>query len=224
MKECDWQLVQLFFLVSIANYGLSFFGNNVLSNTCYIFSAIKLLVLLQSSCYNHKVYSRLFSWSPIFEMFSLIRKEKITWENCGTQTAKNNIVRHKKEFSSGSVTCPSCTNFSTNFRDEVKHYIAKEHSEATARVVHNCKICDQVCHSFHNLREHNGREHGAQRGSGAEKCWFWTTNERCWRQKPERRTRNVQTLFGGQWDGEGITQSLQLCRGHSGPEILVEKS
>ena len=46
--------------------------------------------------------------------------------------------------------------------------IAKKHSNATARVVHKCKLCDKDFHSFYILREHKRKEHGAQSGSGAE--------------------------------------------------------
>ena len=48
------------------------------------------------------------------------------------------------------------------------YHIAKKHSEATARVVQNCKICDEDFHSFYKLREHRRKEHVAQRGSGAQ--------------------------------------------------------
>ena len=44
---------------------------------------------------------------------------------------------------------------------------AKKHSEAIARVVHKCKVCDKDFHSFYLLREHQRKEHGAQRGSDA---------------------------------------------------------
>ena len=48
------------------------------------------------------------------------------------------------------------------------YHIAKKQSEATARVVHKCKICGTNFHSFYLLREHKRKGHGAQRGSGAQ--------------------------------------------------------
>ena len=48
-------------------------------------------------------------------------------------------------------------------------YIAKKHSNAYARVVHNCKVCDKDIHSSYNLREHKRERNGAQNGSGAQK-------------------------------------------------------
>ena len=69
--------------------------------------------------------------------------------------------------SAGSLTCASCTNFSTNSRAESNYHIAEKHSKAAARVVHKCQIYDKDFHSFYNLREHK-RKHGAQRGSGAQ--------------------------------------------------------
>ena len=38
-------------------------------------------------------------------MPSLFRKEKFTYENCGTQTTRNNIVRHEQRCSAGTLYC-----------------------------------------------------------------------------------------------------------------------
>ena len=100
-------------------------------------------------------------------MLSSIRK-KITCEDCGTQTARNIIVRHKKRCSAGSLTCPSCTKFSTKSRAEMKYHTAKKHSKATARFVYKSKICDKDFDSFYSLREYKRDVHGAQRGSGVQ--------------------------------------------------------
>ena len=49
------------------------------------------------------------------------------------------------------------------------YHIAKNYSKATARVVHECRICDKDFHSFFLLRENKLKGHGAQRSSGAQK-------------------------------------------------------
>ena len=46
--------------------------------------------------------------------------------------------------------------------------MAEKHSKATAMVVHQGRIFDKDFHSFYNLREDKRKEHGAQRGSGAQ--------------------------------------------------------
>ena len=63
-------------------------------------------------------------------MPSLIGKEKITCENCGTQATRNNIVRHKKRCSAGTLYCTQCPNFSTLSQDVLNYHIAKQHSVA----------------------------------------------------------------------------------------------
>ena len=61
-------------------------------------------------------------------MPSIIRKEKITCENCGTQTTTNNIVRHKKRFSAGTLYCTQCPNFSTKSQNDLNYHFAKKQS------------------------------------------------------------------------------------------------
>ena len=122
-------------------------------------------------------------------MCSLNCNEEVKFENCGTQTPRLNLERHKERWSAGSITCSSCTNVSRNSRLEMIYHNAKKHSKATARVVHKCKIWHKGFLCFHNLREHKRKEHGAQRCWGAqnvdvahiwEKNWkraksFWLT-------------------------------------------------
>ena len=101
-------------------------------------------------------------------MFVLIRKEKNTFEKCGTQTTKNNIEEHRKNYSAGPLTCHACTNFSTNSRNQMNHHVAKKPSKETVGVVHTFKTFDKVFQSFYLLREQKRKDHGAQRGSGAQ--------------------------------------------------------
>ena len=50
----------------------------------------------------------------------------------------------------------------------MNYHIVKKNSEATAGFFHKCKLFDRDFRSFYNLREHKRKEHGTQRGSGAE--------------------------------------------------------
>ena len=99
-------------------------------------------------------------------MPSLIRKEKITCEKCGTQTTRNNIVRHKKSCSAGTLYCTQCTNFSTKYQCDVNYHIAKKHSAPKHEVTFKCKLCYQELPRFYALRLHRNTQHGMQIGSG----------------------------------------------------------
>ena len=99
-------------------------------------------------------------------MPSLIRKEKITCENCGTQTTRNNIVRHKKRCSVGTLYCTQCPNFSTKSQNDLNYHIAKKHSAPKPDVCFKCKLCFQEFPGFYALRQHRNTQHGTQIGSG----------------------------------------------------------
>ena len=60
-------------------------------------------------------------------MLSVIRKEKNTCENSGTQTTRNKILRHKERFSAGTLYCTQCFNFSTLSKIDLKYHVAKKH-------------------------------------------------------------------------------------------------
>ena len=81
-------------------------------------------------------------------MPSLIRKEKITCENCGTQTTRNNIVRHMERCSVRTLYCTQCPNFSTKFQNDVDYHIAKKHSAPKLDVTFKCKLCYQEFPGF----------------------------------------------------------------------------
>ena len=83
------------------------------------------IALLLSSRFNLHVSFRLFCQNIIIEMPSLIRKEKITFEYCGTQTTRNKNVRHKKSCSPGTLYCTQCPIFSTKSQSDLNYYIAK---------------------------------------------------------------------------------------------------
>ena len=99
-------------------------------------------------------------------MPSLIRKEKITCESCGTQTTRNNFVRHKKRCSVGTLYCSQYPNFSTKSQNDLKYHIAKKHSAPKLDVTFNCKLCYQEFPGFYALRQHRNTQHTMQIKSG----------------------------------------------------------
>ena len=150
----------------------SFYGNfrnweEKFKYTWYKLFAIISFALLQSSCFNLHVHFRLFCQTTIIEMPSLIRKEKVTCENCGNQTTRNNIVRHKKSCSAGTLYCTHCPNFSTKSQKDLNYHIAKKHSAPKPDVTFKCKLCFQEFPGFYALHQHRNTQHGMQIGSGA---------------------------------------------------------
>ena len=95
-----------------------------------------------------------------------MRKQKISRENCGTQTTRNNIVRNKKRCSVGTLYCTQCPNFSTKSQNGLNYHIAKKHSASELDVTFKCKLCYQEFPGFYALRQHRNTQHGMQIGSG----------------------------------------------------------
>ena len=103
-------------------------------------------------------------------MPGLDRNVKVTCDKCGTQTTKNNIVRHKTRCSAGTLYCTQGPNFSTTSQDDLNYHIAKKHSAAGPKNNHTCKECSIEFPSFYSLRHHKQRYHRAETTSGAEKA------------------------------------------------------
>ena len=93
-------------------------------------------------------------------MLSLIRKGKITCENCGTQTTRNKIVRYKKVCSAGTLCGTQCPNFSTTSQDDVNYLVAKKYNALEPVVTFECKHCYQHFPGFYALPQHEGTQHG----------------------------------------------------------------
>ena len=64
-------------------------------------------------------------------MPSLKRNEKIKCENCGTQTTKPNLARHKEVCSVGKLYCNKSLNFST--QADLNDHIAKKDPSSQAK-------------------------------------------------------------------------------------------
>ena len=140
-------------MVSLAFYGCSFF-------------------FMEFSVYGNKNAKRLATiFSPLFHLHyycqvASIRKEKITCENCGTQTTRNNIVRHKKSCSAGTLYCTQCPNFSTKSQTDLNYHIAKKHSAPKLDITFKCKLPYQEFPGFYASRQHRNTQHGMEIGSG----------------------------------------------------------
>ena len=172
MKENDWQLMRffLFWLVWPFMVALPFYGNfrtweKNCKNTCYKFFAFISFALLPSSRFNLHVYLRLFCQTTIIEMPSLNRNEKVTCENCGTQTTKLNLARHKKRCSVWIPYCTQCPNSSTKSRNDLNYHVAKKHSAPKLDVTFKCKLCYQEFPGLYALRQHRNTQHAMQIGS-----------------------------------------------------------
>ena len=156
MNENDWQLMRFFlfwlvlpFMVALSFHGIFRIWENICKNTCYKLFAIISFALLPASRFNLHVSFRLFCQTTIIEKPSLVRKEKVTCENCGTQTTRNNIVRHKKSCSPGTLYCTHCPNFSTKFQSDLIYHIAKKHSAPKPDITFKCKFCFQEFPGFY---------------------------------------------------------------------------
>ena len=87
-------------------------------------------------------------------MPSLNRYEKVTCENCGTQTTKLNLARHKKSCSAGTLHCSQCPNFFTKSQNALNYHIAKTHSVPKPDITFKCKLCYAECLCFTSTQKH----------------------------------------------------------------------
>ena len=97
-------------------------------------------------------------------MPALNRNEKVICENCGTQTTKLNLARHKKRCSVGTLYCPKCPNFSSKSREDLNYHTAKQHSAAGLSITYKCKLCHAEFTGFYALRQHKNTQHGTKIG------------------------------------------------------------
>ena len=98
-------------------------------------------------------------------MPSLNRNKKVTCEDCGIQTTKLYLARHKKSCSAGTLFCTQCPNFSTKSQNDLSYHIAKKHSAPKHDITFKCKLCFQEFTGFYALRQHKNNQHTMQTGS-----------------------------------------------------------
>ena len=155
------------FMVAVCFYGNFRIWEKSCKNTCYNFFAIILFALVPSTRLNLHVYSRLLCQTPNIEIPSLNRNKKVTCENCGTQTTKLILARHKKSCSAGTLYCTQCPNFSTKSQSDLNYHIAKKHSAPKPDLTFKCKLCHQKFPGLYALRQPRNTQHGMQIGSGS---------------------------------------------------------
>ena len=103
-------------------------------------------------------------------MPSLNRNEKVTCENCGTQTTKHNLARHRKSCSAGTLFCTQCPNFSTKSQNDLNYHIAKKHSTPKPEVTFKCKLCYQEDFTLYvNIETLNTQ----CRSDQDQEMWMW---------------------------------------------------
>ena len=134
-------------------------------NTCDKLFAIISFALLPSSRFNLHVYFRLICQIPNIEIPSLNRNENVTCDNCGTQTTKPNLARHKRKCSVGTLFCTKCPNFSIKSQNGLNYHIAKKHSAPKPIVTFKCELSYPEFPGSYALRQHRNTQHGMQIGS-----------------------------------------------------------
>ena len=125
-------------------------------------------------------------------MPSLIRKEKITCEICGTHVTRNNIVRDKKRCSAGTFYCTQCPSFLTLSQDDLNYHVAKKHSVPRPSITYKCKLCHAEFTGYYALRQHKNTQHGKQIGFGANNI-------------------DVEDIVGGV-DDQSLREELESCK------------
>ena len=124
--------------------------------------------LLQSNSFNFFTF---ISDHCVFNKFpqkpSLNRYEKVTCENCDTQTTKLNLARHRKSCSVGTLYCSQCPNFFTKSQNDLNYLIAKKDSAPKRDITFEYKVCFEEFPGFYALRQHRNTQHGPPMGFGA---------------------------------------------------------
>ena len=178
MKEKDRPLLPYFllwlvlpFMVAHSFYGIfreweEKFFIYLVQYFRHYFICIATVKLLQSSCLIQTILHVNYQ-TTIIEMPSLIRKGKNTCENCGTQTTKNNIVRHKKSCSAGTLYCTHCPNFSTKSQNDPNYHIAMKHSAPKPDVTFIVNFAFKSFQDF-TLYVNINTQHGMQFESGTK--------------------------------------------------------
>ena len=141
-------------------------------------------------------------------MPSLIRREKNTHRNCGTQIARNKSVRHKKRCSTGTMYYNHCAKSCSTFQDDWKYHFATKHSTPKPDVTFQYKHCKQKFPGFHALQQHKDNQHGCSYPDN--NCWTWWHHQRIGWYESQRRVAFMSTFPNGIWTCKGETQSLQL--------------
>ena len=174
---------------------------------CHDFICLAAVKLLQfvSLISKHCVFNKLT------QMPSLNQYENVTCDNCGTQTTKLNLARHKKRCSAGTLHCSQRPNFSTKIQNDLSYHIAKKHSAPKPDITFKCKLCYAEFPGFYALRQHRSTQHGQQMGFGASNIDVEDIVGDADDQSLREELESCKKLFDRYRNGEWKTQSLELC-------------
>ena len=92
-------------------------------------------------------------------MPALCRNQKVTCDNCGTLVSKQNLAKHKKKFSVGTLYCSRSRNFSTKSQKDLNFHIERKHGTSNSKTTHTCKECKGEFAGFYALRQHKSKMH-----------------------------------------------------------------
>ena len=93
-------------------------------------------------------------------MLPIKHNEEATCGNCGSQTTKPNLARHKKRCSRGTLSCNECPNSSTMSQVDWNYFKAEKHPRGRAKNTYKCKICLEGYFVFYALQKHSSSQHG----------------------------------------------------------------
>ena len=96
----------------------------------------------------------------LLKMPALDRNVKVACDNCGTLVSKQNVAKHKKKCSVGTLYCSQCPNHSTKSQNDLNYHIAKKHGAPTPAVVQICMVCKDKFTGFYALRHYKSQAHG----------------------------------------------------------------
>ena len=93
-------------------------------------------------------------------MPSLIRKEKVAREYCGTQVTRIKILRYRKRCSIGTLHCTQCPIFSTLSEYDLTYHVAKKHSVPGSSITYKCNLYHAETPGFHAVGQLRNTKHG----------------------------------------------------------------
>ena len=93
-------------------------------------------------------------------MPSLTRKEENACKHGGSQTTKNNIVRHKKSCSAGKLYCTHSPHFSTISQSDLNYHRVKKTQPPKPVGNFKCKLFYQDLRDFYALPQPKSTQNG----------------------------------------------------------------
>ena len=124
--------------------------------------------MLQPNYFNFLRSFQIILFVTIFtQLPSLNQYEKVICENCGPQTTKLNLARHRKRCSVETLYCTQYPNFSAKIQSDLIYHIAEKHSVPRPSKTYKCKLCLEELPGFYASRQHKNNQHRPQMGSGA---------------------------------------------------------